>query len=207
VISPFARCDRRPSHNKGRGVWVPARRPGRRTVAINAAHRFLIPRIDFNFQTACAQTQLRDLAARFARGLLFVSRSPQNQRAQGRPDARCTRGLVCMCTEKCAHEHTGPAENTRPSLRNGFTAYVVVVLVRRALLPPSPARTALTNLTPASGAGTTRFCRPPTSRSSSQRPRPPHLTATYVTTADAPPAGETGGVVKVICPTCQAKYF
>ena len=23
------------------------------------------------------------------------------------PDARCTGGLVCMCTEKCAHEHTG----------------------------------------------------------------------------------------------------
>jgi len=44
------------------------------------------------------------------------------------------------CTKECAHEHTGPAENTRPSLRNGFTAYVVVVLVRRALLPPSPAR-------------------------------------------------------------------
>src|SRR4051794_7794301 len=40
-------------------------------------------------------------------------------------------------TTKCAHEHTGPAENTRPSLRNGFTAYIVVVLVRRALLPPS----------------------------------------------------------------------
>src|ERR1700712_2562077 len=30
------------------------------------------------------------------------------------------------CTKKCAHEHTGPAENTRPSLRNGFTAYNVI---------------------------------------------------------------------------------
>src|SRR3979411_2797898 len=45
-----------------------------------------------------------------------------------------------ICTKRCAHEHTGPAENTRPSLRNGFTAYIVVVLVRRALLPPSPRR-------------------------------------------------------------------
>src|SRR3954471_22865720 len=63
-----------------------------------------------------------------------------DQRAQGRPDARCTRGLVCNSHNRCAHEHTGPAENTRPSLRNGFTAYVVVVLVRRALLPPSPTK-------------------------------------------------------------------
>jgi hypothetical protein len=32
---------------------------------------------------------------------------------------------VQMCTKKCAHEHTGSAENIRPSLRNGFTAYFV----------------------------------------------------------------------------------
>src|SRR4051794_7482945 len=28
-----------------------------------------------------------------------------------------------QCAQKCAHEHTGPAESIRPSLRNGFTAY------------------------------------------------------------------------------------
>jgi hypothetical protein len=28
-----------------------------------------------------------------------------------------------MCIKNAAHEHTGSAENTRPSLRNGFTAY------------------------------------------------------------------------------------
>jgi hypothetical protein len=28
-----------------------------------------------------------------------------------------------MRIKKAAHEHTGSAENTRPSLRNGFTAY------------------------------------------------------------------------------------
>src|SRR5437588_771769 len=26
-----------------------------------------------------------------------------------------------MCTKKCAHEHTGPAESIRPSLRDGLT--------------------------------------------------------------------------------------
>ena len=46
-----------------------------------------------------------------------------SQRAQGRPGARCTRGLMRSVHKKCAHEHTGPAESIRPSLRNGFTAY------------------------------------------------------------------------------------
>src|SRR5712671_4904276 len=31
-----------------------------------------------------------------------------------------------MCIKKCAHEHTGSAEASRPSLRNGFTAYFVL---------------------------------------------------------------------------------
>src|SRR4029078_9553260 len=51
---------------------------------------------------------------------------PSIQRAQGRPGARCTRGLVCNVHKECAHEHTGPAESIRPSLRNGFTAYSVL---------------------------------------------------------------------------------
>ena len=49
-----------------------------------------------------------------------------SQRAQGRQGARCTRGLVCNVHKECAHEHTGPAESIRPSLRNGFTAYSVL---------------------------------------------------------------------------------
>jgi hypothetical protein len=28
--------------------------------------------------------------------------------------------------QECAHEHTGSAESIRPSLRNGFTAYIVL---------------------------------------------------------------------------------
>ena len=58
----------------------------------------------------------------FARGIrLFHALS--NQRAQGKPDARCTRGLVCKLCKKHAHEHTGPAEAIRLSLRSGFNAY------------------------------------------------------------------------------------
>jgi hypothetical protein len=48
---------------------------------------------------------------------------PPIVRAQGRPGARRTRGLVCHADRKCAHEHTGSAGASRPSLRNGFTAY------------------------------------------------------------------------------------
>jgi len=57
---------------------------------------------------------------------LLVTVALSRQRAQGRPGARCTRGLVCNVHEKCAHEHTGSAGASRPSLRNGFTAYSVL---------------------------------------------------------------------------------
>jgi hypothetical protein len=73
-------------------------------------------------------------------------------RAQGRPGARCTRGLACKGSKKDAHEHTGSAEAVRPSLRNGFTAYFVLslaigffVTIIRVM------RSIIANLTPASG--------------------------------------------------------
>ena len=99
-----------------------------------------------------------------------------NERAQGRPGARCTRGLVCNGTKKCAHEHTGPAESIRPSLRNGLTAYGALspetnsfCLRRRridGLTNPVGLRTTSASLTPATGARTTRFCRTQQRRSS-----------------------------------------
>jgi hypothetical protein len=52
----------------------------------------------------------------------------EEKRAQGRPGARCTRGLVCKAVRKNAHEHTGSAETLRPSPRNGFTAYFALSL-------------------------------------------------------------------------------
>jgi hypothetical protein len=112
-----------------------------------------------------------------------------------------------MCTKRCAHEHTGPAENTRLSLRNGFTAYIMVVLVRRALLPPSPRRNE-----PAQLDASIRAPDHTTSPSAS-------ATFVFVTSAATashrnvrddgrrPLTGETGGVVRVICPTAQEEYF
>ena len=62
-----------------------------------------------------------------ARGVAVI-RSSEKQRAQGRPGARCTRGLVCEIVRRNAHEHTGSAETLRPSPRNGFTAYIALSL-------------------------------------------------------------------------------
>ena len=75
--------------------------------------------------------RVRILAARRARALREIL-ALIKQRAQGRPGARCTRGLVCMGSRKCAHEHTGSAGASRPSLRNGFTAYNVISPAGRA---------------------------------------------------------------------------
>ena len=97
-------------------------------------------------------------------------------RAQGRPGARCTHGPVCNGTKKCAHEHTGPAESIRPSLRNGLTAYGALspetnsscLRHRRIDGFANPVGFAKTSadLTPATGARTTRFCRTQQRRSS-----------------------------------------
>src|ERR1700733_3834828 len=62
------------------------------------------------------------------------SSAPKKRGAQGRPGARCTRGLACQCIcKRNAHEHTGSAEAVRPSLRNGFTAYIVLSPARLGL--------------------------------------------------------------------------
>jgi hypothetical protein len=37
--------------------------------------------------------------------------------------------MCSVCANKNAHEHTGSAESIRPSLRNGFTTYIVLSLV------------------------------------------------------------------------------
>jgi hypothetical protein len=71
-------------------------------------------------RTMTPNMRSRSRGAERARGL---TEALAQTRAQGRPGARCTRGLVCNGTRKCAHEHTGPAESIRPSLRNGLTAY------------------------------------------------------------------------------------
>ena len=88
--------------------------------------------------------------------------------AQGRPGARRTHGPLCQ--EKCTGVvTTGSAETVRPSLRNGFTAYSALSPAtnsscrRRPQISggsnPVESDLASADLTPATGARTTRLHR------------------------------------------------
>jgi hypothetical protein len=75
--------------------------------------------------TRCASlgTHLRTLAARCARVLSGFTL--ENERAQGMPGARCTRGLVRNGEWMRARAYR-LSGGTRHPLRNGFTAYAVL---------------------------------------------------------------------------------
>jgi hypothetical protein len=125
--------------------------------------------------------RMRGCASAFSRHEMpkvCVSFAPsKKQRAQGRPGARCTRGLVCKLHRKCAHEHTGSAETLRPSLRDGFTVYLALSPVT-GFLPPSPARIASHELDASIGApGPHDFAVRITHARQSWLSRPPHPTA------------------------------
>jgi hypothetical protein len=145
---------------------------------------------------------------------------PSKKRAQGMPGACCTRGLVCNKCEENAHEHTGTAGALRHSLRSGLTAYGALSLEtnssclhrRRIGGPHCPVGRLQTSadLTPATGARTTRFCRTHQCQSSTRcvrsqakarpantttrptLPRPPQPAPTFVTMANAPLPGRDG---------------
>src|SRR5438477_6943287 len=77
----------------------------------------------------------------FARALQVRLRLCE-QRAQGMPGARCTRGLVC---QKCAFRRTRAyraAETLRHPLRNGFTAYFVLSPVSGLVVTVTPEKLA-----------------------------------------------------------------
>jgi hypothetical protein len=132
------------------------------------------------------------------------------------PGACCTRGLVCKVRRRSAHEHTGTDGAIRHSLRNGFTAYAVLSPAtnsschRRQRISGRSSSVELIspphNLAPATGVGTTRFCRTQQHRSScalsfthgkppcehrlrATLPRPPQPVPTFVTMANAPLSG------------------
>src|SRR5947209_16488899 len=96
---------------------------------------------------------------------LSLLRGSRECRVLAAPAVSCA-----MCTRKCAHEHTGTAGAARHSLRSGFTAYTALspetnsfCLRRRRiedLGKPGWVRNISAGLTPATGARTTRLCRP-----------------------------------------------
>src|SRR5664280_308707 len=98
-----------------------------------------------------------------------------SQRAQGKPGARCTRGLACKIVQRSAHEHTGSAEAVRPSLRNGFNGFLRTLPGDRAFLSPSSVKTCFHELDASVEApGPHDFAVRLTRRSSKAHPRPPH---------------------------------
>jgi hypothetical protein len=99
----------------------------------------------------------------------WIMRTLEKQRAQG--NAGCTlhpRSRVQVAQEN-AHEHTGSAEAIRHSLRNGFTAYAALSPATNSschrhrriedFAEPGWVWKTSADLTPATGARTTRFCR------------------------------------------------
>jgi hypothetical protein len=106
-----------------------------------------------------------DLAARNAPEVVH-RRCPLENR--GRRESRVPSAPAVM--RKNAHDGPQVRRNTRPSLRNGFNGLCRALPGDEFVLPPSltdersiEARSGLTisiSLTPATGAGTTRFCRP-----------------------------------------------
>jgi hypothetical protein len=111
----------------------------------------------------------RNPAAHCARGL--HEHCPMKIR--GRKECRMRAAPAVSCAKmhkENAHEHTGSAEAIRHSLRNGFTAYAALSSAtnsschRRRRIEwrskPGWADIASADLTPATGARTTRFCRP-----------------------------------------------
>jgi hypothetical protein len=122
-----------------------------------------------------ARKHLRLPAARLARALQIVS--PKEKRAQGTPGACCTRGLACKKNNSKRTRAYRYSRSIPASLRNGFTAYAVLSSATNSschrhrriegFVRPGWARKTSANLTPATGARTTQFCRTPQHRSSS----------------------------------------
>ena len=101
--------------------------------------------------------------------------SPQRGSRECRVRAAPAVSCANLC-EECAHEHTGSAETLRHPPRNGFTAYATLFPATNSschrhrrllrLLDPVGSELATADLTPATGARTTWFCRTLKRRSS-----------------------------------------
>ena len=98
-----------------------------------------------------------------------VANSCARSRAQGTPGACCTRGLVCKMHKGKRTRAYRYSRSIPASLRNGLTTYAVLSPATNSschrhrrmddLAAPGWARKISADLTPATGARTTRFCR------------------------------------------------
>jgi hypothetical protein len=140
----------------------------------------------------CVKTQLRDLAAPFARGLPsnFLTLPSEGAGNAGR---RCARSRACSVgnTRVSHHGHTG---NTRHSPRNGFNGFLRDLPGDRACLSPSSLRNLfLKNLTPASRRQDHTTSPSAAGNVVSAPLRPPHPAPTSVTFAKRPSVWDRTG--------------
>jgi hypothetical protein len=161
--------------------------------------------------TPCSRDALRPSFAKFVR--------PKRKRAyatlkRGRREDRVRAAPAVPCAKvdkKTAHEHTGSAEAVRPSLRNGFTTYIVLSPARPGLfvtVAPKK-REPLKNLTPAIGASGPHDFAVRTSRArQSQLSRPSHPNPRFVTNAHTPLVWDgMAQEVKLIWVKNKEEYF
>jgi hypothetical protein len=132
--------------------------------------------------------QLHDLAiSRHEAPEVFWKSSPFENRGRREDRVRAAPAVSCANMHKeNAHEHTGSAENIRPSLRNGFTAYFVLSPVNglschRRLTDKSAKLSAGIE-----ASGPHDFAVRISHARQSQLSRPPHPTARFVTIASRP---------------------
>ncbi|WP_247513044.1 hypothetical protein, partial [Bradyrhizobium sp. 157] len=104
---------------------------------------------------------------------IFWTQGRREDRVLAAPAVSCAK-----CAKGNAHEHTGPAETLRPSLRNGFTAYFVLFPENGSFASVAREKLAPLGLNASTAAPephdfTVRFLRVRLARIQ----RPPHLTA------------------------------
>jgi hypothetical protein len=143
--------------------------------------------------------RVRILATACARGLQIV----RPHKIEGAGKTGCAlhpRSHVQCASKQNAHEHTGEAEAVRPSLRNGFTAYIVLSLVNRASCHHRPREALASQELDASirASGPHAFAVRISVARLATLTRPPQPVPTSVTLANAPLAGRDGHNMQVI---------
>ena len=191
--------------------------------------------------TECVAATWLSIADKPSRSRGVIARGLRRPSPQRRGSRECrVRAAPAVSCAGCAKKemHTSiqvQRETLRHSLRNGLTAYAALSPAtssschrRPRIDGERPARSggfAFANLTPATGARTTRFCRTQQHRSSACRTsltgNPPcdsvsrqrcrvHRIPSRVRddSRSAPLVGKgRGELVELICPTAKAKYF
>src|SRR6267154_5405719 len=133
--------------------------------------------------------------------------SPNNQRAQGMPGARCAHSLACKIKQAYELVTTVTPEITRHSPRNGFTAYFALSSV--TTLFDTVACASYRRLDANDwGVGTTRLRRTQADRVRLARCRV-HRIPPRVRDDREPPLhwDETVRISELICPRRQAKFL